>query len=317
MFESDEILDIKIRLNVKETITDRKEREEHQGMLYFGEDDSLSVKLKVRGITRAKPAVCSFPPLRLNLKKKEVKETIFAGQDKLKLVTHCGNRKLNEQYVFREYMVYKLYELLTPFSFRVRLCRITYLDERGKYPPEPHYGFLIEDIDDLAARNNMKEFKGKLVNQDACYKEEVDKFIMFQYMIGSLDWSVPFEHNVKLIYGDEYPVPIAVPYDFDFCGMVNTDYAQPPPEIKVKSVRERNFRGFCRPPGVYDAVAQTFHELKAEFYSIYLKAEFLDDNSLTMSVKYLDSFYGILNDQKAFNRQVVRACRIEHKHLYE
>lgn len=317
LFESDELLHLKIKFNVKETISDRKDREEHDGTIYYGDSDTLTVKLKVRGITRANPSVCSFPPLRLNLKKKQVKGTIFEGQDKLKLVTHCGNRSINEQYLLREYMVYKMYELITPYSFRVRLCKISYLDTNGKYDPKEQFAFIIEDIDEVAARNNMKEYKGKIMNQDVCMKEEVDKLILFQYMIGNLDWSVPNGHNFKLIYGEDYPLPIAVPYDFDFSGMVNTGYSSPPKEININSVRERNFRGFCREPGIYEAVAEGFVELKPQFYSLYTNSEYLSEKSIEMSVKYLDSFYETLANEKEFEREIVNACRIDHQHIYE
>ena len=280
LFDDDELLNLKIKLNVKETISDREIRDEHEAVLYYNDSDSLSVKLSVRGNTRANPRLCYFPPLKVNFKKKEVKGTIFAGQNKLKLVTHCNDRKINEEYILREYMVYKLYQMLTPYSFKVRLCRISYIDTNEKLDPKEHYGFLIEDIDDVAGRNDMERYEGNLLNQDAFYREELDKLIMFQFMIGNLDWSVPKQHNFKLIYGDQLSAPVAVPYDFDFSGIVNTTYAKPPPEINVSSVRERDFRGFCRNPGTYEAVAREFIDLKPEFYKLYTSSEYLSEKSI-------------------------------------
>lgn len=317
LFESDELLQIRIKFDVKETITDRDIRDEHAGILYYGDTDSLTIKLTVRGKTRANPKLCRFPPLRLNFKKKEVKGTLFRGQNKLKLVTHCNDRSINTEYILREYYVYKMYQLLTPFSFRVRLCSVIYDDVQGKFDSNEYYGFLIEDIDDLAARNSMEEYDKELLNQDAFYRPALDNLVLFQFMIGNLDWSVPKQHNFKLIYGEALPVPVAVPYDFDFSGIVNTNYAQPPEGIDVSSVRQRNFRGFCRTPGTYEAVAQQFIDLKNEFYAIYTSSEYLSEKSIQQSIKYLDSFYEILENEKEFRRKILKACRVDHKHLYK
>ena len=317
LFESEEILHLKIKLNVKETINDRELREEHEAVLYYNENDSLDVKLSVRGNTRANPSLCKFPPLKVNFKKKQVKGTLFKGQNKMKLVTHCNDRSLNEEYILREYYVYKLFQLVSPYSFQVRLCRISYIDTNGKFDPKEHYGFLIEDIDDLAARFEMEQYKGNLLNQDAFYRSELDKLVFFQFMVGNLDWSVPRQHNFKLIYGDGVTAPIAVPYDFDFSGMVNTTYAKPPPEINVTTVRQRNFRGFCRTPGTYEAVAQEFIELKPVFYALYTSSEVLSRKSIDQSIKYLDSFYEVIENEKKLRKEIITKCHYKHQHLYD
>ena len=317
LFDSDEILHVRIKLDVRETINDREVREEHEAVLYYKEIDSLNIKLSVRGNTRANPSLCKFPPLKVNFKKKQVKGTLFKGQNKIKLVTHCNDRAINEEYILKEYYVYKLHQLVSPYSFKVRLCRISYIDTEGKMDPDEHYGFFIEDIDDLADRFDMEQYDGSLLNQDAFYRPELDKLVFFQYMIGNLDWSVPKQHNFKLIFGNEIKAPIAVPYDFDFSGMVNTTYAKPPPEINVPSVRTRNFRGFCRTPGTYEAVAKEYIEMKPQIYELYSSSEVLSEKSIDQSIKYLDSFFEILEDEKKFNKEIVTACRFNHKHLYE
>ena len=51
-----------------------------------------------------------------------------------------------------------MYNRLTPASFRARLAMIDYVDDSGK-PIISRYGFFIEDIDDVASRNDMKEPK--------------------------------------------------------------------------------------------------------------------------------------------------------------
>ena len=120
-----------------------------------GSIESQDIQVQTRGIFRLNKRNCDFPPLRLNLKKEAVKGTIFEGQDKLKLVVPCKlGQEYWAQYVLSEYLAYRMLNVLTPLSFRVRLARVTYIDSTGKDDPvEDRYGFIIEDDSDLAARN--------------------------------------------------------------------------------------------------------------------------------------------------------------------
>ena len=321
LFLEEDILEIKISMNVEEVIEDLEVRDYHEANIVYtkpdGATESIDLRVKVRGMTRANPKVCKFPPLRLNFKKKQVTNTLFKGQDKLKLVTHCNTKPINQEYVLREYYAYKIYQLVTPNSFNVRLCRITYEDTAGEYDQGPYYGFIIEDIDDLAKRNGMKEYKDSIRNQEVCNRPELDKLMLFEYLIGNLDWSVPTLHNFKLVAPKVSPVPVAVPYDFDYSGMVNTSYAKVPPGIDVPNVRTRVFRGLCRMEGGYDATLNYYQEIRPEIYAIYEGTELLSEKSKAYSIKYLDEFYKVLDNPKQFEQRVVKACRADHKHIYQ
>jgi len=321
LFKKEEPLTLVLTMNVNEVIRDVKKREYHQARLSVldGSDtvESHDLKVKVRGNNRAKRPICKFPPLRLNFKKKHTKGTLFENQDKLKLVTHCNTKKSNEEYVMREYYAYKVYQLVSPVSFRVRLCHVKYLDEEGDFDPGPHVGFLIEDIDQLAKRQGMVIFKDSIQNQEACTRDQLDKLTFFEYLIGNLDWSIPHRHNIKLVRKDEHSAPVAVPYDFDHAGIVAAAYAKPPPDIDIRSVKERVFRGLCRPIGGYDPTVQFYQKIKPNLYEIYRKAEFLSEKSKEMTLGYLDDFYKILDDPKAVEKYIVKACRANHKHLYQ
>lgn len=321
LFSTEDILELKISMNVDEVIKDIETRDEHEATLTYketdGQDKILNIKVVVRGKTRTNLKVCRFPPLKLNFKKKEVKNTVFAGQNKLKLVTHCNSKPINEEYILREYYVYKLDQLTTSFSFNVRLCKISYDDTFGDFPPEAHYGILIEDIDDLAERNDMTEYEGAIPNQEVCERTELDRLMFFQYLIGNLDWSVPKRHNFKLVADSLKPQPVAVPYDFDYTGMVNTSYAEVPPDIDVANVRVRVFRGLCRMDGGYDDALNYYQELRPEIYALYNDSEYLSEKSIASSVKFIDGFYKVLDNPKSFDQKIFRACRANHKHLYE
>ena len=87
---------------------------------------TLSVPLRIRGRGHSRRQICSFLPLRLELPKEQTKDTVLDGHGPLKLGTHCRNEW--EEFVFREYAVYRLYNLFTPRSFRARLVQMTYVD---------------------------------------------------------------------------------------------------------------------------------------------------------------------------------------------
>ena len=232
LFSSDEPLNITIKSDFKSLIKGKKSEDpSYQAAELIlsdpeGGEEIFEIKIKPRGITRRINSWCSFPPLMLNFKKKAVENTVFAGQDKLKLVAYCKNSDANEQYNIMEYLVYKVYQQFTPYSFKVRLVLATYIDTSEKYKPVTRYGFIIEHEKALAERNGGEIAELKLNNHDRCDRRSIDIFTCFQYMVGNTDWWVGNQHNVKILVV-EGKMPIPVPYDFDITGVVNVNYASP------------------------------------------------------------------------------------------
>src|SRR4051812_26065713 len=111
--------------------------------------ESLPVELSARGITRRRKDVCTFPPLRVDFTQKPGDGSLFKGQKRLKLVTHCQRAARYQQYVLLEYAAYRLYAALTPESFGARLAKIDYVDADGS-AIATRMGFFIEDVDDVA-----------------------------------------------------------------------------------------------------------------------------------------------------------------------
>jgi len=321
LFQSDSILKLTIKLNVKELITDLDVRDYHPAILTNnlkdGSKTTHEIKIKTRGNNRAKTETCSFPPLELNFKKKSTKNSVFKGQNKLKLVTHCKKSKIFEDYIYKEYMVYKLYQIISPLSFKVRLCEVTYIDEDKKGDTYTYSGFLIEKTKDVAKRNDLTVFKDSIRNQETLNKTNLDKLNFFQYMIGNLDWSIPYRHNIKIVIDKKGGLPYGIPYDFDHSGLVNAPYANPPPDFNISSVRTRVFRGFCRYNNGYDNTIDFYQEKKPEFYALINTSTFLTSKNQKYILKYLDSFYDTLDNPKAVKKKITTVCRVKHKHAYE
>jgi len=320
LFRSDSILELTITLPLKDVINNRNDRQEHQSQLSYRTADGTpfnhTIMVQVRGKTRALKQICSFPPLQLRFNKKDTENSIFKGQKKLKLAAHCQNDRAYEEYIKKEYLVYKLYQQISPYSFNVRLCRITYVDRNKPNQKNIHYGFLIEGIKDLAKRNDMKSFKGEIRNQEVVNKEDLDKLLMFQFMIGNLDWGISKRHNMKLIKGGKGELPIAVPYDFDYSGMVDTPYAVPPEELNVSDVKSRLFRGFCRRDR-YKKTIDFYKTKEDDLHEVVNNSNFLNDRSSNNMNKYIDSFYELLNSEKHVDKKIVKACKVDHQHAYE
>lgn len=320
LFRSDSVLEVSLELPIKEVVNDTKERMKHDAKLYYTQTDGSivnhAIKVKVRGKTRALKQTCSFPPLEVNFNKTDTKNTVFHDQKKLKLVTHCMNDDEYEEYVQKEYVVYKIYDKISPYSFNTRLFKINYVDANNPKRKNMHYGFFIERLKDVAKRNNMRVLKDSIRIQEVVNKEDLDKLVMFEFMIGNLDWSIPKMHNMKLIIGDKGSLPMAVPYDFDYSGMVDTPYALPPEESNFADVKTRHFRGFCRQDG-YKSTIEFYLSLEQDLLNEIEKADYLRDQTKKAMTKYMNSFYKNLKDPKYVDKKINKACRVKHKHAYE
>jgi hypothetical protein len=91
---------------------------------------------------------------------------------------------------------------------------------------------------------------------------------LFEYFLGNSDWSLAALHNVRLVTrpdGDVY----AVGYDFDFSGLVDTDYAVPDPRLPIRSVRQRIWRGPCATPGALAAALAPYTERRAALEALW------------------------------------------------
>ena len=173
----------------------------------------------------------------------------------LPLTTHCRDSSTYEQYVLKEYLAYRIYNLLTDKSLRVRLARVSYRDTGRRDRVVERYAFFTEHFKSLAARQNAEVYEPETFDRRAANPLELGTLDLFEFLIGNTDWSASKGHNIVHIRARDGFVT-AVPYDFDFSGLVDADYAGPPPNLPIRTVTQRLFRGFCRPdldwPRVYE-----------------------------------------------------------------
>lgn len=250
---------------------------------------------------------CDIPPLSLNFRKS--RSSLLTNLGTLKMVIGCGNKVEDEQLLLREYLCYRIYNLLEEKSFRVRLLKVNFVDSKSKMKSFSQYAFLIEDDNDLAARHNCVKKEKKQVMTEATNRNLTTKVSVFQYMISNGDWSIPANHNIKLIYDakNENAAPFAVPYDFDHSGFVNAFYALPNELLGTETVKERVYRGFPRNMEELQVVFDEFRNQKDKIYQLIQNFSLLKEKHRREIIEYMDDFYKTIN-----NRALVQSIFIDN-----
>lgn len=279
-----------------------------------GATQRLQVSIRLRGNFRRQ--YCELPPLRLNFKKKEVKGTLFAGQDKLKLVAPCQHGLKSQQKLLLEYLAYRIYEVLTDRSFGSRLIRLSYVDSDEKLKSWTDLAFVIEAESDIGKRLGLDRANVAENRFEELHQPTTALVELFQLMISNHDYSVlqgPADeyccHNSVMYVDEKQPGKrIPIPYDFDMSGLVNADYAAPPSHLPIRLVRTRYYRGLCQPTEVlYDAVKRV-REKKEEILALFDLPE-LSRLSRKRNLNYIKAFYAILEDDELFQEQILDRCR--------
>ncbi len=313
LFASDEPLRITLRTDIKWLRDVRSDSTETDGTITFVDLDGSvverPVEVRTRGNWRREKRNCNFPPLRLDFPRKEMEGTVFEDQNKLKLVTPCrDSRDSYQEYVLKEYLVYRTYELITPMSFRTRLVEITYEDVNGEYDTRTKIGFLIESDQHMAERNRavhqeVEQFHPAHLDENAAVVAS-----MFNFMVGFTDISQVYFHNSKLIRTEDGRY-VPVSFDFDFSGAVNARYATPDPSLPIRRVTDRVYRGFCRPELQREWLAELFTSKREPIRALYEGFDLLEKGDAEDVLDFYDDFYKVFEDDRRFERGVVRTCR--------
>ena len=318
LFQADDVLEVTITAPMTTLLRERPFEDELPAKFDYrnsaGEAVSFDIKIKTRGHFRRDRDICKIPPIRLNFKKSETKNTLFHKQDKVKLVTHCQRSKHYEGVVLREYVTYRLLNVLTENSFRARLLRITYVDSEGEKADTTRFGFIIEHKDRLAKRLDTAVLETKAVTVRALQPDYTNLISMFHYMIGNTDFS-PIQgaegelccHNHVLFDNQETPI-LSVPYDFDQAGLVDAPHAGPAARFKLNNVRERLYRGRCSNNEQLDATIALYIERKDALVAELANLDMAAPRWIRIMTNYLERFYKTLGSEKAVNREIVKKC---------
>ena len=269
--------------------------------------DSIKIEVRARGNYRRKE--CYYPPLRVKIKKGDAKGTPFEGNKSLKLVLPCKQVKENSL-IMKEYICYQMYEPITKYTFNTRLANILFTDQNNKKVKDvPIMGFFIEDDDIVAKRHKGKVVEGLNLHPKTLQDSNSVRHDMFQYMVANTDWSTTFLHNAKVIQLDESKKYIPLTYDFDMAGFVNAPYATPNETLGIASVRERLYRGFCRPE-VMQAIRAEYISKEKEIMDVVKRYESsFEPKEYASIVKYMDEFFATFKSDSKFKYNITDKCR--------
>ncbi|MEQ1676236.1 MAG: hypothetical protein ABL876_06035 [Chitinophagaceae bacterium] len=275
----------------------------------FPDSTVITENIEVGARGKFRRDYCRIPPMMINFRQSTPSR--FASLGKLKLVIGCGVKADDEQLLLKEFIIYKIYNLLEEKSFRVRLVKTNYIDSKNKIKPFTQYSFFIEDDADMARRNNCKKKEGVFLTEST-NRDMMTMVSIFEYMIGNTDWSVPNNHNVKLIVDRKAvnTLPYVVPYDFDYCGLVDASYAIPNEVIGTEKVTERVFRGFPRSMDEIQVVLDEFRNKKAAIFSLINNFSLISERNRGIMIDYLEDFYKTISSQNMVKTVFIDNARV-------
>jgi len=316
LFQSDEILQVTIE-GPLDTLIGKKSKEGYlNGYFRYTDADGSPVEfdLKFRARGNFRHDNCTYPPVWLNFKKSQTKNTLFHKQDKLKLVVHCSHSAEYQQIVLREYLAYRVLNSLTDLSMRVRLLQVTYVDTDEQRQSTSRYAFLIEHKDRTAKRLGINELVVKGTTIAQVNPEVLNLTSVFQYFIGNTDFSpiagAPGDdccHNYILFQNPGTQIT-PLPYDFDQSGFVDAPYANPNPEFRLRTVRQRYYRGRCVNNSYIDTSIQKFKDQKEAIYSLIEEQQKISDGTRRGLLAYVERFYKIIENPKKVERSLRKRC---------
>jgi hypothetical protein len=311
LFRDDSALAVTLRTDLRGLFADRDTTREPTWrtatLSYAGDTGTETVALRVRTRGTWRRANCEFPPVRLRFTDSAARGTPFHGVHAAKLVVPCRGPEAYEQLVLLEYGVYRVLQLLTPASLATRLVHLTYADEQGR-TRAPRWAFVTEEPDRLAQRLGGFVVTGGSPTVKDLSPYQAALLGVFEYFIGNTDWSMPARHNIVVLTVQDSAY--AVPYDFDWTGVVDAPYAQPLSALPIKSVRERMWRGRCQSVAELEPILSRFEALRDTITALYRAIPGLERRQLDQALGYYDDFYREIADRQRFVRRLVeRDCR--------
>jgi hypothetical protein len=308
LFNSDEPLEIVVKTDLRKLVRSRPNSEDQEGEITLS-NNTYPIRLKARDNYNRDE--CIFPPVDLNFNNLTFEDQSFQQLKKMKMVNACKEQTVYEQYILREYLIYRTFNMISGKSFKVRLLEVNFVDERGKVEPVTRYGFVMEDEYAMARRLGGMLIKQEGLHEFDTNREQIVVLSIFQFLIGNTEWQVSKLHNLILLKFTESdkPEPYAIPYDFDYSGMVNASYATPSRLLGIKSVRERIYRGKCFNREELRKAIKLFIEKKASIFELYQKFEFFTDDSRDEALDYLESFYEIIEDEDQWTEYFIDQCK--------
>jgi hypothetical protein len=314
LFASEELLEMTLSFNFREFLKTRNNPKYLSANLSIKMNDGIivsqDIKIKARGVVRR--TLSDFPPIMLKFKDDNHKTGPIRSRGSLKLVSPCKQTTTYENYVLKEYLAYKMFNLVTPYSFKTRLVKVIYVNSDKPKNKFTFYGFLMENEKDLAKRNDAVLVDSIIPSQAQMNKLDMARVTVFNYMIGNTDWGLPNMHNVRILSSLKEPTGKGIPvaYDFDYSGFVNAEYSVPTEGLPIKDVKVRYYTGMCYSQEEIKPVMEEFVELKEQFIHTIDLFDLLPASEKKRAESYINSFYKANKTQYVLISDLNRTCTI-------
>ncbi len=304
LFSSEEIMDISISFDLTSYLRKSAAGRSQKGIVMMrsvnGDSVYMQAGISSRGYFRQER--CTMAPVEISFR-----SPVFAYRDsgeilKIKLVSVCDFNQKSDEYVLREYLVYRMYNALTDSSYRVRLLRVKFIDTMRDRKPVTVFGFFIEPKAIMASRLHAVAIKNMNLTQKYVDLLTMDRVSLFNYMAGNWDWAVQSLHNITILKSLDYnpdDLAVAVPYDFDLTGVVDPYYNMPPSSTGLKSNRDRKYMGMCRSENVFREELSWFSTKKEKIFSVVNNFQLLSPRARQDIIEYLNSFFIQLEKPKS------------------
>jgi hypothetical protein len=317
LFQDDATLDITLTAPLATLVRKRPTLNPLAGEFSFRQANGRRVFLDVELLSRGQPRHkdCDLPPLSLKFRKSQTDGTLFDQENEMKMVVHCDDSDDYQQLVHREFLAYKFLNALTDQSFRVRLLRVTYIDNEEERGDQVRYAFLIEDESRLASRLGKKIINTVQTVVDAIQPDQLNLTSMFQLLIGNTDFSVVDGgpdigccHNYVLLGTDGGP-QIAIPYNFDQSGLVNAPYAVSDEKLSIQNVRHRYYRGWCKNNDYIEASINRTRDTSRAIFSLIYEQEGLQGIANKGLVRFVENYYDIVDNSSMVKLKIIGRCQ--------
>ena len=269
-----------------------------------------AMRIRVRGNSRV--LNCDFPPLALDLPRNALGGTVFEGQNELKLVTLCKNSSSYRRYLEQEFLVYRMFGLLTDRSFRVRWAEVEFIYSDSRRPRSllaP--AFLIEEVWEVAARNRLEVVEREHVAVSEFDPVPIELLMVFQYLIGNADFEARQGpdgddccHNAKIIGRSGEPL-VLVPYDFDNSGMIDAEYAVPNERLPIGDVTTRLYRGFCTHNENIPAAIASLNARRDAMLALLVES---GEEANRRAIRYLEDSFERINEPRRVESDLIGKC---------
>lgn len=320
LFQSKEILEITLTAPFDTIDDDRDKDQQYDGTLSYtdaaGQTVMLDVQLSVRGNWRLERRNCKYSQMWVDLKRGQVEGTLFENQNRLKMVVQCRDPGHYADFLIRELKAYQIFGELSEINFDTRLLNVSYADSVRPNDSRTHLAYFIEHKDRLAERLGYDEVDLNEIPREQLHQQQSTMVALFMYMLGNTDFSMirgpdgeECCQNAKTLVNDlgEY---LLIPYDFDASGFVDATYApQPDPRFNLRDSKIRLYRGFCVPEEVLNESIAVFHESREQIMTILADASHVTQRSANRVARYIEGYFGILDNSRKVTREFVNGCR--------